>query len=291
MHTPATALLPTQTMLRAPGERVRLVTVRHNDCLLPQHKTWLLPHRKAYYLLLLLSKGSGRAWVDTVPQEFRPDSLFFSTPQQVHAKEDVRTAGTAICLAPAFFTLAANADLLQLPFIQRPQLSHALQLTPQDLTELRQLSQRIVQEYEQPADLQDELLYAHVRVLLLTLGRCCMRQPGYAELAPEIPSLYARLQASIEAHYHTRRDVPAYAQLLHLSANHLNTVIKEQSGKTVLQHLHERQLLEAKRLLFHTQRSVKEIAFNLGFQDAAYFTRFFKRLTGLTPLAYRTTSE
>lgn len=83
----------------------------------------------------------------------------------------------------------------------------------------------------------------------------------------------------------------AYAQLLHLSANHLNTIIKEQSGKTVLQHLHARQLLEAKRLLYHTDLSVKEIAFELGFQDAAYFTRFFKRLTGTTPLAYRATSE
>jgi len=58
-----------------------------------------------------LTTGSGRCWVDMVPYEFRADSLFFSTPEQVHAKEEVRTAGPAICLTPGFFALAANADL------------------------------------------------------------------------------------------------------------------------------------------------------------------------------------
>ncbi|QNE41972.1 helix-turn-helix domain-containing protein (plasmid) [Hymenobacter sp. NBH84] len=291
MRSPTTPAIPTHTLFRAPGERVRLVTVRHHDTLLDQRKSWLLPHRKDYYLLLLLTSGSGRYWLDTVPHEFRADSLFFSTPTQVHAKEEVQTAGTAICLTPDFFTQAANADLRQLPFLQYPHLSHGLRLAPNDLTELRQLCQRIVQEYEQPADLHDELLYAYLRVLLLTIGRLCYQQPSRAAAGPTVPSLYHRLQASIEHHYKTLRDVPAYAQLLHLSANHLNTIIKEQSGKTVLQLLHERQLLEAKRLLYHTERSVKEIAFELGFQDAAYFTRFFKRLAGVTPLHYRTGSE
>jgi AraC family transcriptional activator of pobA len=278
-------------MFRAPGERARLVTVRHSEVLLHQNRSWLLPHRKEYYLLMLLKEGSGRHWVDTVPREFQADSLFFSAPAQVHAKEDVRTSGTAICIAPDFFAQAANADLLKLPLLQCPLLSHDLRLAPSDLTELRQLCHRIVQEYEQPADLHDELLYAHLRVLLLTLGRLCYQQASRAAAKPRLPSLYHRFQASIEQQYKTLRDVQAYAQLLHLSANHLNTIIKEQSGKTVLQHLHARQLLEAKRLLYHTDLSVKEIAFELGFQDAAYFTRFFKRLTGTTPLAYRATSE
>jgi AraC family transcriptional activator of pobA len=291
MRSSTTAAILTQAIFRHPGERARLVTVRHSDRLLDQRKSWLLPHRKDYYLLLLLTTGSGRYWVDTVPYEFRADSLFFSTPEQVHAKEEVQTSGTAICLAPEFFALTANADLRQLPFVQHPQLSHALHLTPADWVELRQLSQRLVREYEQPADLQDELLYAYLRVLLLTLGRRCYQQLGRARPEAVSASLYARLQGSIETHYRTRRDVSAYAQLLHLSANHLNTVVKAQSGKTVLQHLHERQLLEAKRLLYHTELSIKEIAFDLGFRDAAYFTRFFRRLAGVTPLHYRAASE
>jgi len=55
-----------------------------------------------------------------------------------------------------------------------------------------------------------------------------------------------------------------------------------------MMHLHDRQVLEAKRLLYNTGMSVKEIAFNLGFKDSSYFIRFFKRMTSVTPLSYRT---
>jgi AraC family transcriptional activator of pobA len=63
--------------------------------------------------------------------------------------------------------------------------------------------------------------------------------------------------------------------------------VKEQSGKSAIMHIHERIVLEAKRLVFHTNSSVKEIAFELGFEDASYFNRFFKRLTGITPVEYK----
>lgn len=290
MRLPTDSAIPVQAISREPGERVRPVTVRHTEGLFAQKKSWLAPHRKNYYLLMLLTQSSGRHWVDMVPYEFKADTLFFSTPEQVHVKEDVKTSGTVICFAPDFFALTSNADLLKLPFIRHPHAGHELQPTADELVELRRLCRCIVREYEQPADLQDELLYAHLRVLLLYLGRLCYRQHGHAA-PPTTPSLYLRLQACIEAHYRTRRDVQAYARLLHLSAGHLNASIKQQSGKTVLQHLHERQLLEAKRLLYNTELSVKEIAFDLGFQDASYFNRFFRRLTGLTPLAYRAASE
>jgi AraC-like DNA-binding protein len=75
--------------------------------------------------------------------------------------------------------------------------------------------------------------------------------------------------------------------MLNISISHLNALIKEQSGKTVMMHVHDRQTLEAKRLLYSTSMSVKEIAFDLGFKDASYFNRFFKRVASVTPLAYR----
>ena len=83
----------------------------------------------------------------------------------------------------------------------------------------------------------------------------------------------------------------AYAALLHLSAGHLGEVVKAQSGKPAIAHIQERLVLEARRLLFHTPHSVKEIGFDLGFADASYFNRFFKRQTGVTPAAYRASSR
>ena len=78
-----------------------------------------------------------------------------------------------------------------------------------------------------------------------------------------------------------------YASLLNVSAGHLSELVKEQSGRPAINHIHERLVLEARRLLFHTQHSLKEIAFDLGFTDASYFNRFFKRETNVTPAEYR----
>jgi AraC family transcriptional activator of pobA len=91
----------------------------------------------------------------------------------------------------------------------------------------------------------------------------------------------------VNEHYSEKHDVAAYANMLNMSAGHLGEVIKQQSGKTAIELIHERLTLEAKRLLFHTENSIKEISFELGFEDASYFNRFFKRISEQTPLAYR----
>lgn len=286
MRHSASTPIPVHEIFRESGERVRPVTVRHTEGLLVRQKIWLAPHRRNYYLLMLLTQGSGRHWVDMVPHEFKADMLFFTTPQQVHAKENVETAGTVVCFTSDFFALEQHADLLKLPFIQNGQLGHQLILTAQHKAELRELFTHIITEYQQPADLQDEMLYAYLRVLLLYLSRLYTEQNGSIALGQRY-RLYQRFQACIDENYKTIQHANAYAQMLAISGSHLNALIKEQSGKTVMTHLHNRQILEAKRLLFNTELSVKEIAFELGFRDTSYFNRFFKRLTSLTPLAYR----
>jgi AraC-like DNA-binding protein len=108
----------------------------------------------------------------------------------------------------------------------------------------------------------------------------------YGAVAPQ-KLVLQNFQALINQHYRELHSAAAYAGLLHLTPDHLNDVIKQQSGKTVLMHIHERIMVEAKRSLLHTEFSVKEIADQLGFADAAYFNRFFKRMLGVTPVLYR----
>jgi AraC-like DNA-binding protein len=91
----------------------------------------------------------------------------------------------------------------------------------------------------------------------------------------------------IDEAYAYAHEVAAYAEMLNISAGHLSELVKEQSGKPAINHIHQRLILEAKRLLFHTDYAVKEIAYQLGFEDASYFNRFFKRLTNYTPVHYR----
>jgi AraC-like DNA-binding protein len=78
-----------------------------------------------------------------------------------------------------------------------------------------------------------------------------------------------------------------YALMIGVTPNHLTQTVKLLTGRTSSQIIKAKQLLEIKRLLAHTEMSVSEIANQLNFEDQSYFTKFFKRETGLTPLQYR----
>ena len=79
----------------------------------------------------------------------------------------------------------------------------------------------------------------------------------------------------------------AYAQKLNISTPYLNECIKNTSGYSVSYHIQQRVILEAKRLLYHCDKSVKEIAFELGYDNYPYFSRLFTNISGMTPLTFR----
>jgi len=91
----------------------------------------------------------------------------------------------------------------------------------------------------------------------------------------------------LENHYTTEKKVDFYAEKLSISAKRLNQILKQKIGKTINQILQERLLIEAKHLLFVGKKNIKEISFSLGFLDSSYFSRFFKKMTGLSPEEFR----
>jgi len=129
-----------------------------------------------------------------------------------------------------------------------------------------------------------------MQVLLIYLSRLYTEQFKTTDGLPD-RQLLIKYLAKINDEFKETHEVAAYADMLNISAGHLSEVVKEQSGRSAIAHIHDRIVLEAKRLLFHTERSIKEISFQLGFGDASYFNRFFKRITGSTPLEYRVTNR
>jgi len=253
----------------------------------PYEADLLLPHRKAYYMLVFTKHTRGRHWVDAVPYVRQDHALYFSSPSQLLVKEEPTPFwGTRLEFTEEFLALQQNAALRQLPLIQNPQNGHELTLPPADEALVDDLLAKLEAEYRRPGEWQHQLLSAYLTVLLTHLSRLYTEQyPGGEPSADQ--RLLRTYRARIEEHFRERHEVGAYAELLHISAGHLSEVVKAQSGKSAIKHLHERLVLEAKRLLFYTPQSLKELAFDLGFSDASYFNRFFKRETGLTPAEYR----
>lgn len=96
-----------------------------------------------------------------------------------------------------------------------------------------------------------------------------------------------KFRVLLKRHYKEWKSASQYAKQLSLTTSHLNDSIKEVTGKSVTTHLQEQRIMEAKRLLYFTDLEAREIAFTVGFEDAVYFGRLFRKLTGVTPLAFR----
>jgi AraC-like DNA-binding protein len=97
----------------------------------------------------------------------------------------------------------------------------------------------------------------------------------------------ARFGDLVERSFRDKQSVAELARSLHVSESRLRNTCLAATGQSPIQLLHGRALLEAKRQLHYTDKPVREIAWALGFEDPAYFTRFFSRLAGVSPRAFR----
>lgn len=99
--------------------------------------------------------------------------------------------------------------------------------------------------------------------------------------------LLARFTRLVGQDFRQQRSVEAYAMQLDISPANLNTLARRFAGHTALGLLHQRLLLEAKRELVYTSMTISQISDLLGFSEPAYFSRFFKRMTGRSPKDFR----
>jgi AraC-like DNA-binding protein len=103
------------------------------------------------------------------------------------------------------------------------------------------------------------------------------------------PFILQNLKEAIEEHYKTKHSASDYADLLNISAKALARITKTHFNKTISNLIAERIIIEAKRELYLTNKPVKEIAWELGYEDEYYFSRFFKTNAEISPQHYRET--
>lgn len=254
---------------------------------LPNQSDLLIPHRKDHYLLVFIRRAGSRQWIDMTPYVLKDNTIYFTGPNQIIVKEEFKQLwSTGIAFTREFLSLQENASLCKLPLIQNPQSGYELLLTEADINFTEDMLARINVEYQHPGEWQQRMLTAYLTVLLTYVSRLYTEQ--FKDNCTSVDKLLLKnFQAKINECFRELHEVGDYASLLHISAGHLSEVVKTQSGKPAIKHIHERVVLEARRLLFHTNNSLKEIAFDLGFADASYFNRFFKRETSVTPAGYR----
>jgi AraC family transcriptional activator of pobA len=250
------------------------------------------PHRHDCFLILLITNGKGTHTIDSITYKVRPFALYFIMPGQVHSwsfSEDVK--GFALFFKLDFYTnYTRERHLGKNPLFNSSSLCNYLQLDPKAEGALVNLLDLMHGEFQNNNPGREEVLRNGLDMLLVRIARYCDQNTLRAPIH-SLSQQVARLQRLIETNFREMRLPNEYAEKMNISPKHLNALCKRTLNKTVTDLIHERVILEAKRLLAFTDLRIKEVADDLGFNDKSYFLRFFKKRTGVTPEQFRKDSS
>jgi len=246
-------------------------------------------HRHDYYHLLWMSRAQGRHMLDFAHYEVRDHSVFFLVPGQLHAwRSRVPPEGYVMNISTAFFAqmLPRSEDIMRLPFFHLTAGEPVLYLSKTDHDALLPLLEEMAREMAARQTGRFDVVRSYLLILLTRLGRLSVQQarPDGGSGALPLARRFARV---LEDKYLQFGAIGDYAKALSVTERQLNEAVKKATGNTVGKAIQARISLEAKRLLTNTDASIGEIAFALNFEDPAYFSRFFKKHTGLAPQAFR----
>lgn len=259
------------------------------------HQQFTELQRLNYYSLIWIKKGEGSISADFSIHPFKEDYLFaFSPYQPFMLKPEIAIEGLAIHFHPDFFCIhkhqeevACNGvlfnNIYNPPFVV---LTSAVKQT------FEIILGQITNEMQQADLAQHELLVSYLKIVLITASRLkSQQQPVAQESLTENkePFILQNLKQFIEQHFKTKHAPSEYADLLAISPKALAKLTKGHFKKTLSDLISERIVIEAKRELYLTNKTVKQIAFELGYDDEHYFSRFFKNHASISPQVYRDT--
>lgn len=247
------------------------------------------PHRHEFFTFLLVTGGSGSHDIDFTTYALQPNRLFLMAPGQVHAWNTVKqVSGFVLFFTDSFVALSKGRKLLSSWPLFQPGQKCFVDLTNKEVALWVAKFQEMEEEFGRTDHFMQDALFYSIGHLLVRASR--LYESLNAQPAPPRDLLF-RFQGLIEKHFAVMKTPKEYAALLHITPNYLNSFCKRSSGKSAGDLIRQRVLLEAKRLLAHTQLPVAQVAYQLNFNDNSYFGRFFKKYAGITPEAFRVSQQ
>ncbi len=251
--------------------------------------------RQNYYSLIFVKEGSGKVKADFSEYDFESNTMFAFAPYQPFMfTVDQPIKGFAIYFHSDFFCIhkhhkeiSCNGilynNVYQPPFVKVDGTSAAT---------FDMLCDQIKIQMQNPALAQYELLVSYLKIFLISAARLkAKQQPPAPETVTDNkePFILQKLKDAIEENFKTKHSPAEYAELLYISPKALAKITKSHFNKTLSHLINERIIIEAKRELYMTSKTIKEIAWELGYEDEYYFSRFFKVNADVSPQMYRET--
>lgn len=251
--------------------------------------------RNNYFSLIWVKEGKGTLKADFAAYDFNANTLFAFSPYQPYMiATDESLKGVAVYFHSEFFCIykhhkevSCNGvlynNIYNPPFVAVDEPSAAT---------FEMLCDQIRTEMQNPDLAQYELLVSYLKIFLITAARLkTQQQPQAAAVLSDNkePFILQKLKDAIEENFKRKHSPSDYAELLYITPKALGKITKSYFNKTLSSLINERIIIEAKRELYLTNKTVKEIAYELGYEDEYYFSRFFKVNADVSPQMYRET--
>ncbi|GAA4443910.1 helix-turn-helix domain-containing protein [Ravibacter arvi] len=248
-----------------------------------------LPHRHSYCEILFFETGSGFHEIDFHTHAIQAPSVHFVAPGKVHLLTPTEDCVGYIITFPKDYSAFYGAVKLTKSTVSGHWNSEwrqpVIDLEASSYPYFRNLLENMLSDYLGGGGGKNMALASYLHIFL---GKCQQLAGDSSEVQPDpandVPTLFKEL---VELHYKEKHSVQEYSELLSVTADYLGKTVKRALNVTASDYILDRLLLEAKRLVVYTNLSSKEIAYQLHIEDPSYFSRMFKRKTGLSPNEYR----
>nr|WP_276598385.1 AraC family transcriptional regulator [Flavobacterium azizsancarii] len=239
------------------------------------------PHKHDFYLVFFVEKGSGVHNVDFTQYQVNDYQVYFIRPGQVHNWSlDVDTSGFQLMVSADVITIFSNLGAF--PFFEQS-VPSCISLTQKEFEEFKDHLHEIEVVLSDNDLLNREIVLLRLHLLLKLLQKEYLVQFPEHDSSTKPQKIIKGFHALIDDHYNVESSVNFYADKLNITPNYLNILSQKYLKIPASDVIKQRTILEAKRLLTSTHLSIKEIGYQLGFNDNTYFTKVFKKYTGKTP--------
>lgn len=248
------------------------------------------PHRHNYYTVLIIHEAKGLHKIDFKSYDLGKRQIFFVAPGQVHqVLETNEPRGFVMTFSNSF--LIENS--IPLSFIDRLNLFQNYGQTPpllpseEQFNVIENFSREIFELFVGDARMKNLSMGAFLKLLLIECNNICAVNPTDSDSENSGDTIIRDFKHAVDSHYKKEHSAIYYADSLHVTADHLSRILKSKIGKTAKEYIQARIITEAKRLLYFTDLSTKEIGYELGFNEPANFSAFFKKCTELSPSHFK----
>lgn len=248
------------------------------------------PHRHDFFTILLVNHAKGKHIIDFYEYDLRPQQVYFISPGQVHQViEEEKSIGYSLVFSASFLT----ENNISIDFIENLNLFHdyasspPLSLKKEDFDVLNGYCKSISQTYQSDMTFKAQSIGSWLKLFLIQCNNSCAYDDQTIEQPDAKHLILKTFKSKINEKYKAWHDTTSYANDLNITPDHLNRTIKTLTGKTAKEHIQSRIIIAAKRMLYFSSLSTKEIGYALGFTEPAHFSSFFKKCEGISPSQFK----